>query len=732
MKVKKKKIISIVLMMFLPLMIFSNILNVMSYRRMTAETYVHASNLNTIGGIRKINYAISFGKRLDKFYGLENLLRNVEELSDSILAVEILDKEGKQIQVVGEYAEHRMPKSQEEEYIIEKDGIYSFIDFDAGQIVLRLDSKPLTDATIDFIRKGLQVDGILLVCVMLILVILCLFTKKDTISVQHLKKISLLLLICSQLGFGLYSTLFTVDAYKSSIETIAQSAVKVVKMDIREVMDKGAKYEELTQIDTYLEHICEDIPEITSMSIREGNTTEGNGNEGSEKEFLEQLQIDYEKNQNLINRKIVNNMIDVAILIMVTIFISLEIIGFRTEHMNQKERRKEGQFYFPGFRMFVFVSGIAFSLDCGFISILSNRLYGQMELSDNFSFLSGMPNTMYSLAVVLGLFGCSFLINKLGIKKTLILGISMGIAGYLLCAVSVGLPLLIAARFVFGFCDGLVINAIRLFASGQKDTETHNKILVTYLAAINLGVCCSVVLGGLVADVTSYTIVFILGALLGVLSLFFVKLSGFSNEKRESKMSFMGAIKELKIGKVFVFMVFVVIPIYIATLYVGYTFPLYGDEIGYSNSLVSGCLMINYLIIAYLTDPISDWVSKNVKPRIATVVYVLLQSLSIGLFAFFSSTWTAILALVLTSLWDCFGMVVIDSVLDDVENTTTEKNTLLQMMFGKIGMVIGPMLVTARLSHGAAVATQTIVYILLGGILVYLAYSLLVGKKKAK
>ena len=75
-------------------------------------------------------------------------------------------------------------------------------------------------------------------------------------------------------------------------------------------------------------------------------------------------------------------------------------------------------------------------------------------------------------------------------------------------------------------------------------------------------------------------------------------------------------------------------------------------------------------------------------------------------------------------------MVVIDSVLDDVKGTTGEQNTLLQMIFGKAGVVIGPVLVTANLSKGAAGATGTIVIILLSGVALYLVLDTLTGIKE--
>lgn len=69
------------------------------------------------------------------------------------------------------------------------------------------------------------------------------------------------------------------------------------------------------------------------------------------------------------------------------------------------------------------------------------------------------------------------------------------------------------------------------------------------------------------------------------------------------------------------------------------------------------------------------------------------------------------------------------SALDHVNGTETEHSTLLQMVFGKLAMVIGPVAITSRLSMGAARATGVIVITLLIGTVVY-GFSVLYFTKK--
>lgn len=733
---KRVRIVRMVLIVSALLLIFSAALNCMAHRRMRAEVYVHAENLNTVGIVRKLDYAIGFGKPLEKFYGLDLLLDHAMELSDNILAAEVLDREGNSIINAGTMDSSIRQSSEGEDYRLEDDGIYSFVDFGEGQIVIRLNRAQLDHDVKEYISWMAKLFASILAMITVVLLIYYLLGRKNPnpASLKQMRVLSLILLVGGQVVMGGFATVYDAVSYQDSVTQIEDAASQVVQADINEVLDKGMKYSELKKMDEYLNNLCGEIQELSHMELSEAKPEEGSQMDVYPL-FLRDdssgvVYLSAATNQDMVRNKMINHIIDTVIIIMVSIFVSLEIIVFITSHLKERAQRKEGEIYFPGFRLFVFVSGVAFSLDSGFVSVFSRQLYERMNLPDSMSFLSGMPNTLQSLSIVLGLFGCGFFISRLGTRKTLLFGIGMGVAGYVLCAVSVNLPIFIAARFVFGFCDGLVINTIRLYASSQEDPDMHNKILVTYFAAINLGICCSVVIGGLVADVSSYAIVFCLGALLGIACLFFIGFSGFSDQKGGSRMSFTGAVRQMRYRRVFIFMLFLVVPIYIAPLFVEYTFPLFGDEIGFSNSLVSGCLMLNFLIIAYLTDPISEWVNKRIRPRKAIVAYVLLQAASIGQFVFFQTAWSAILALILTSLWDCFGMVVIDSVLDDVKGTTGEQNTLLQMIFGKAGVVIGPVLVTANLSKGAAGATGTIVIILLAGVALYLVLDTLTGIKE--
>ena len=91
--------------------IFTTGLTTLSYRKTQADSYVHAEVLNTVGVVRKLNYALSFGKPIDKFYGLDVLLGGINALSEEIRGVEIIDSEGRLIESAGDAMDDIRPDS---------------------------------------------------------------------------------------------------------------------------------------------------------------------------------------------------------------------------------------------------------------------------------------------------------------------------------------------------------------------------------------------------------------------------------------------------------------------------------------------------------------------------------------------------------------------------------------------------------------------------------------------
>ena len=66
MKIKRERVILTIMLLGIIMTMFSAALTTMSFRKLQADTVVHAGVLNTTSAVRKLDYALSFGKPIDR------------------------------------------------------------------------------------------------------------------------------------------------------------------------------------------------------------------------------------------------------------------------------------------------------------------------------------------------------------------------------------------------------------------------------------------------------------------------------------------------------------------------------------------------------------------------------------------------------------------------------------------------------------------------------------------
>ena len=249
MNISKNKSILIVIILGVIMTVFSSVLATMSYRKMQADSYVHTCNLDTVSAVRKLNYALSFGKPLDKYYGLEELLEGIMVLSEDIQGVEVTDEAGVRIQTVGDIKEEIRQSSIREEYIIKNSGIYTFTDFDAGTIILRLDISVIDSLTKEYVRYMFRLDAIILLTLVIATVICFSIKSEESIGIMRLRITGIIILVAAQVALGFFSMLRVDNSYQESVDRIAAATARMVENDINDVLKKGVYYDEITGLD---------------------------------------------------------------------------------------------------------------------------------------------------------------------------------------------------------------------------------------------------------------------------------------------------------------------------------------------------------------------------------------------------------------------------------------------------------------------------------------------------
>ena len=115
MKIRRERVVLTIILLGIIMTAFTSTLTTMSYRKLQAETRVHAGVINTTSTIKKLNYALSFGKPLNKFYGLKDLMSGMLRLDGDILGAEIVDDESVTVDTLGDISETVRRETPDEE-----------------------------------------------------------------------------------------------------------------------------------------------------------------------------------------------------------------------------------------------------------------------------------------------------------------------------------------------------------------------------------------------------------------------------------------------------------------------------------------------------------------------------------------------------------------------------------------------------------------------------------------
>lgn len=749
-KVKKLflKFLSFVLSIFGLLAFLSSALDVMAYSEVLTDIYKGSSLVSITSYVNNIKYALSFGKPIEKFYGMNDILSEILEISPDFISVGIVDSERNILYNVGKNVESIPIDLISEDYIIEDEGFYIKSEInDKFFIFLLLDKSYVINNRNSYMKNMIIVDVILaaLLSFLTWLVFLIVFRKKKkNILFNDLKLPGIAILIFVQLIMGAFIIFTYSNKYVESLEMMRTRVSSTVKKDLEKVLNQGIELEKISGVDEYFDSLVKDIEEFDKIYL----TSKEFGDSTTDKIVSGQrtyyININAHINENVVKSEITEFVVDALVLITMTIVASLEsgiFIGDRVdkkeneddEDEKEKKRKKKIKtgnkpISLSGMRLFMFVLELALSLDAGFISIVSYKLFKNLNMNNPPSFLSGLPVTLGLVSTMLGILFWGKFVFKLGLKRTLILGTCFCAGGFILSSLSSTLLLLCFSRIIYGYGIASILTVTRVCVSSQEDIQYRTKFSSFLSIGMLVGSSCGVIIGGLLADRTSYNFVFLFEGIISLASLFLIPITKMNNNIDCVKaFSFREIFKILKSPFAALFIFLFVIPIYMSSMFVGYVIPLFGDEINLSQTIISAMIMMNYVITAYLTDPISRLFLKKFGVNKSMYIYGLIVFIVVLIFCvvnlFFSSFGivAAILSVILLAIADSFGLIAIGEFLNvnrvnDVSRTTS---SLIILLAGKLGACIAPTLISANLSYGVTKSAFILPAVLLISFLLY-------------
>ena len=360
-------------------------------------------------------------------------------------------------------------------------------------------------------------------------------------------------------------------------------------------------------------------------------------------------------------------------------------------------------------RQIAFLFYFASRLSAAFIPTMAKSLHSPLPfISDTTA--AGLPQTAETLLTCSAIFITTLILEKNGWKLPFISGLIMVALGTFLSAFSPNLLIFVLARAVvglgYGFC-WMTLRNLSLFGKNDKEQILGFALLN---AGIYAGMNCGAVLGAILAEIIGFKFVFIVSAILTLLtSVFIIGMENAlvpKNEKDDNKTSEnMSDKKSGGLTTAALFVILMIAPASIAASYLNYFLPLYFDDIGKSVTDVGRAQLLYGIAVVYagpfLSGVISSFKQKSLKN--INIIYSFMIALSLFLPGIGSGLVLPITGAALLGTADSFGFGVQNNYflsLSAIKRLGASKSLSVLSFLKKMLEMIGPMVFAGVITLG--------------------------------
>lgn len=294
---KKVKITLVIIFLLLIIVVlgFTGLLNVNSFQKNYTDSLVSSYAVVGRETVRKIEYAVKYGKPLDNFLGIEELLGEVKEDLPEIDNVYIVLRDGAYIyDIKGSVRNQQLTyeltvapdfdpySSASYQMLLKQEKYHLMLPIKAK------DEKVLGYMDIVFhktvVNEAIQENVQRLVYSFIVLaaiggLILLLFnntafiiSREGRVNRKKFITVIFILLGILQIIYGCINYTVLRNAYIEIATENINAVSRIVQNDIQSVINKGVPYSKFYKIEDYMKNIIEVVPEIQEISIvDEGN-----------------------------------------------------------------------------------------------------------------------------------------------------------------------------------------------------------------------------------------------------------------------------------------------------------------------------------------------------------------------------------------------------------------------------------------------------------------------------
>jgi MFS family permease len=563
--------------------IFNSSLTISSFEKLYKDSLIASYQVIFADLQRKIEGAVRFGKPLDKFYGIDPMLKELKDKSPEIDNVSVSASDGKilyslQPNQVGtaldtalnvDFSEKTGEEKKKRRYTDENKPIngryYILLPIKnqdkewVGTIAVSFMEKVIQEKMKEMIIENLKILGITsLGAVLVLFFFLIQFIDFNNVIRQkwRLNLILIVILGAAQIIYSFYNVQYFkiryIDITRGKSDKIAGQLVT----DIERLLSKGIQINRLTRIEYHMGEMLSSVAEIESIYIsdiqnkviyladrkklddtipQEADVTPTDDKDAAL--YLSNLPLNgKERGEGYLNVKISRQMIQekinnilldsftvvaISFIFITELMIMLFIFIDKTlKHTDVSRPDHRPYQRYAIIRPAAFIFCYAMDMSISFLPLHAEDLYKPFAgLSKEF--VMGMPiSAEMFLASIAFIIGGNW-IDRKGWQHPYFWGIIIAAAGSFLSALARTAPMFILYRGLVGLGYGLAFMSYMGFVYSNSDDRNRTQGLVTMSAGMWSGGICGGAVGGMLAERLGYAPIFTISMFIMILAVVF-------------------------------------------------------------------------------------------------------------------------------------------------------------------------------------------------------------------
>lgn len=746
--------------------------------------------------ISDMETSISYGKRIDRYFGIENVFARTQALFGEDFVVSILDRDGDPLYesenineaITGVIATEELHLALDSSEVSES---YALVDRDgyevlimtiedgqerAGYFLLSYPTTVYAEQRASMLREVALYLAIAFAAGLVVMIVYYLTVRKrmeksdDNVQRALLFVVPAGIIIVFIVIMGVMNYVLFQERYEAAMSEDARSIVEYVSSTTQDLYEKGVLYEEMYGLDEYLAEKVEAVPVLWNLRISHV-VSDSDSVLARENAAMISIPVDASGVTLLVEAYISEEYVSqkmwsLFFMFLATFIFCIVIIIELTKLPEMFDVRRRADYnedspvtyehISSGVRIASFMRTLSSYMYLPYSAMLIKQ-WNQAVGGLTVGVTAALPMTVESAGQVLGMMIYPIWFKRPDRRSRWFFGACLVgmLAVNLICFMTHSALTIIVMRFFGGLCYSGFMHVLNMIiASGHNSEERHQINLAQSNAGVIGGIMCGAGIGAIVAELAGYASSYIISAIMFVIFGWFVlrmmpwkllERNAIREEKRiekaaekSEKLDLVRLIKTVLSPRVLQYFLFVMVPMGFGILYVVTLIPSMVDAQG-SAILLSYCYIFNGIAGFYFGPKLVEMLGKRFNNSICIVIALVVAALGLVVLGVPPFMLMVLLSSTLLGVFDGFGTPMATDgflVIPTLKNSMNEVTALaIYFALCNVVSVVAPVVIEVMTQGSITLAVFVLAAVYVGCAVLYgviSGVSRLGGKKNKK